>query len=103
MFNIQQMMKQAQEMQDKLQRVQAEAELMTVTAQGAGGKLLVNMTGKNMVQSIKIDPALMSDAELLEDLLKVTINDAVRQAQEKVSAATQSAMGPLAGKVKLPF
>lgn len=103
MFNIQSMMKQAQEMQEKLQRVQAEAELMLVESSGAGGLIKVTMTCKHKIQSLSIDPSLLSDREMLEDLLKVTLNDANEKADEKMSEAAAAAMGPMAGKMKLPF
>lgn len=103
MFNIQAMMKQAQEMQEKLQRVQAEAELMSVAASGAGGLVNVTMTCKHKIQTLSIDPSLLADKDMLEDILKVTINDANAKAAEKMAEATNAAMGPLAGKMKLPF
>ena len=105
MFSMQEMMRQAHAMQEKMQRIQAEAEVTTVQASGAGGLVQVVMTGKGMVHTLAIDPSLINPAEkdVLEDVLKAALNDAKRKADELIAKATTDAMGPLAGKIKLPF
>ena len=108
MFNIQDMMRKAQEMQGKLQELQDRAALQTVSAAAASGLVRVTMTCKGQVQELSIDPSLIKveDKEMLEDLLKVALNDARRLADEHLARETEAlmgGMGPLAGKMKLPF
>ncbi len=85
-MNIQQMMKQAQQMQDKLQKQMAE---MRVEATAGGGMVTVVMNGAKQVLSLKIDPEAVSkdDVEMLQDLILAAINDAQRKADEAMSEA----------------
>jgi nucleoid-associated protein EbfC len=96
-MNIQQMMKQAQEMQDKLQKQMAE---LRVEATAGGGMVTVVMNGAKQVQSLKIDPEAVSkdDVEMLQDLILAAINDA----QRKVEDELQKQMGGLMGGLKIP-
>ncbi len=101
-----QLMKQAQQMQANMQKAQEELANMEVTGQAGGGMVSVIMTGRHDVKRVNIDDSLMSDdKEMLEDLLAAAVNDAVRQveknSQEKMSGMT-SGMGLPAG-MKLPF
>src|SRR5947207_6599491 len=83
-MNIQQMMKQAQQMQERLQKQMAE---LRVEGNAGGGMVTVVVNGAKQVQSIKIDPEVVSkdDVEMLQDLIVAAINDAQRKAEEKLS------------------
>ncbi len=96
-MNIQQMMKQAQQMQEKLQKQMAE---MKVEATAGGGMVTVVMSGGKQLLSLKIDPEAVSkdDVEMLQDLILAAINDA----QRKVDEALQQQMGGMMGGLKIP-
>ena len=96
-MNIQQMMKQAQQMQDTLQKQMAE---MKVEASSGGGMVTVVINGAKQLQSIKIDPEAASkdDVEMLQDLILAAINDAHRKADE----AMQQQMSGMMGGMKIP-
>lgn len=96
-MNIQQMMKQAQQMQDRLQKQMAD---MRVEATAGGGMVTVVINGAKQVQSIKIDPEAVSkdDVEMLQDLILAALNDAHRKADE----AMQQQMSGMMGGLKIP-
>ncbi len=96
-INIQQMMKQAQQMQERLQKQMND---LRVEASAGGGMVTVVMNGAKQVQSLKIDPEVVSkdDVEMLQDLIVAAINDAQRKADEEL----QKQMGGLMGGLKLP-
>ena len=96
-MNIQQMMKQAQQMQDKLQKQMAE---LKVEATAGGGMVTVVMNGAKQLLSLKIDPEAVSkeDVEMLQDLILAAINDS----QRKVDEAMQQQMGGMMGGLKIP-
>jgi DNA-binding YbaB/EbfC family protein len=81
---IQQMMKQAQQMQERLQKQMAE---MRVKATAGGGMVTVEINGTKQMQSIKIDPEVVSkdDVEMLQDLILAAFNDAHRKADEEMA------------------
>ena len=91
-MNIQQMMKQAQQMQEKMQKQMAE---LKVEATAGGGMVTVVMNGSKQLQSIKIDPEAVSkdDVEMLQDLILAAINDAHRKADEEMSKSMSGMMG----------
>jgi DNA-binding YbaB/EbfC family protein len=100
------LMKQAQQMQENLKKVQDEIAGMEIEGQSGAGMVKVVMTGRHDVKRVTIDPELMSEEkEMLEDLLAAAVNDAVR----RVEAATQEKMAsvtsglPLPPGMKLPF
>jgi len=100
------LMKQAQKMQENMQKAQEELANMEVTGQAGGGMVSVVMTGRHDVRRVSIDQSLMEeDKEMLEDLLAAAVNDAVRNiervTQEKMSSMT-AGMGLPPG-MKLPF
>ena len=100
------LMKQAQRMQENMQKAQQELAAMEVTGQAGGGLVSVVMTGRHDVKRVSIDDSLLKeDKEMLEDLLAAAVNDAVRQVeantQEKM-AGLSAGMG-LPGGMKLPF
>jgi DNA-binding YbaB/EbfC family protein len=96
-MNIQQMMKQAQQMQERLQKQMAE---MKVEATAGGGMVTVVMSGSKQLLSLTIDPEAVSkdDVEMLQDLILAAINDA----QRKVDDALQQQMGGMMGGLKIP-
>lgn len=103
--NIAQMMQQAQRMQENLKRVQDELAVLEVTGQAGGGMVSVTLTGKFEVRRVHIDPSVLGDAEMLEDLVTAAMNDAVGKANEesakRMSAATAGM--PLPPGMKMPF
>ena len=109
MFNKGQLaglMKQAQQMQDNMKRVQEELGQLEVEGQSGAGLVKVQMTCKYNVRRVAIDPSLVGDEkDMLEDLVAAAFNDAARKAealsQEKLSAVTAGM--PLPAGMKLPF
>lgn len=103
--NIAQMMQQAQRMQDNLKRAQDELAILEVTGQAGGGMVSVTITGKMETRKVHIDPSVLGDAEMLEDLVTAAFNDAVGKVNDesakRMSAATAGMSLP-AG-MKLPF
>jgi DNA-binding YbaB/EbfC family protein len=91
-MNIQQMMKQAQQMQERMQKQMAE---MRIEATSGGGMVTVVMDGSKQVHSITIDPEAVSkdDVEMLQDLILAALNDAHRKADEAMSQQMQGMMG----------
>ena len=99
-------MKQAQQMQENLQKAQAELENLEVTGESGAGLVKITMTCKHDVKRVEIDPAVLDDdKEMLEDLIAAALNDANRRAEElskeKMSSMT-AGMGLPPG-MKLPF
>ena len=96
-MNIQSMMQQAKEMQERLQRQMAD---LRVEATAGGGMITVVMNGTKQLQSIVIDPEVVSkdDLEMLQDLIVAAVNDANRKVDEQL---TQSMSG-LMGGLKIP-
>src|SRR5918995_2197107 len=96
-MNINQMMKQAQQMQERLQQQMAE---MRVEASAGGGMVTVVANGNKQIQSLKIDPEVVSkeDVDMLQDLILAAINDAHRKADEQLSKQ----MSGLMGGMKIP-
>jgi len=93
------LMKQAQALQENMQKAQEEMARLTVTGQAGGGKVTVEMSGKHAVRRVHIDPELLAgDAEMLEDLVTVALNDAAA----KVEAATQERYAGMTGGLGLP-
>ena len=92
-MNIQQMMKQAQQMQERLQKQMAE---LRVEASAGGGMVSVTINGAKQVQSLTIDPEVVSkdDVEMLQDLIVAAINDAQRKADEEMKAKTAGMLPP---------
>ena len=96
-MDIRQMMKQAQQMQERLQKQMAE---LKVEATAGGGMVTVVLNGAKQVQSLKIDPEVVSkeDVEMLQDLIVAAINDAQRKADEELAKS----MGGMMGGLKIP-
>jgi len=107
MKNLGQMLKQAQELQGKMQEMQAQLAEMEVTGTSGGGMCEVVMNGKGEAKSVKIDPRLVDpeDATVLEDLLLAAINDARAKADEYMRDEMSKITGglPLPPGMQLPF
>jgi DNA-binding YbaB/EbfC family protein len=93
--NMQAMMKQAEQMQKKMQE---EIALIRVEATAGGGMVAVGMDGKKMVTKVKIDAEVAGDVEMLQDMMLAAFNEA----SKKVDEATQEKMGGLLGGMGLP-
>ena len=92
------LMKQAQMMQDNMKKAQEQLATIEVEGQSGGGMVKVVMTCRNDLKRVSIDPSVMDDREMLEDLVAAAVNDAVRKAE----ATTQEKMGGLAAGMQLP-
>jgi DNA-binding YbaB/EbfC family protein len=92
--NIQSMMKQAQQMQERLQKQMAE---MRVEATAGGGMVTVVVNGTKQVQSVTIDPEVVSkdDVEMLQDMIVAAVNDAGRKVDEQLGQSMSGLMGGL--------
>ena len=101
------MMKQVQEMQERLQKVQDELETKTVTGESGGGMVRAVVNGRHQVVGIEIEKEVINpdDAEMLGDLIVSAINQALenssRMAQEEMSKVTQGILPNIPG-LKLP-
>ncbi|HVT93371.1 MAG TPA: YbaB/EbfC family nucleoid-associated protein [Bryobacteraceae bacterium] len=93
--NMQSMMKQAQQMQEKLQ---AEIALIRVEASAGGGMVTVKMDGRKNVTGVRIDPEVAGDVEMLQDMVMAAFNEA----SKKVDDEAQGKMGGLLGGLGLP-
>jgi len=96
--NIAGLMQQAQKMQQEMQRAQEELAKLEVTGQSGGGMVEVVMNGKHAVRSVRIDPSVNDDLEMLEDLITAAVNDAVN----RVARSTQERMAGMAQGLQLP-
>lgn len=95
------MMQQAQQMQGRLEQMQAELQRLTVVGSAAGGMVTAEADGKGEVRRVTIDPSVVrpSDVELLEDLVVAAIADA----QKKAAEAARLELTKLTGGMNLPF
>lgn len=99
MFNMGNMMKQAQMMQERLQKVQEEIANLEVTGESGAGMVKITITGSHEVRRVSIDDQLLSDdKEILEDLLAAAYNDAHRRIEE----ASKEKMSSITAGVNLP-
>ena len=93
--NMQQMMRQAQQMQEKLQE---EVAQIRVDATAGGGMITVQMDGHKNLLSVKIDPEVAGDVEMLQDMIVAACGEAVK----KVDSTVQQKMGGMLGGMGLP-
>ena len=93
--NMQSMMKQAQQMQEKLQE---QVAAIRVEASAGGGMVSVKMDGHKNVLGVKIDPEVAGDLEMLQDMMMAAFNEAAK----KVDDEAQSKMGGMLGGLGLP-
>lgn len=100
MGNMGNMMKQAQQLQDKMMKMQAQMADKTVEASAGGGMVKVVANGQQQIVSISIEKEVVDpeDVEMLQDLIQAAVNDALQKSQEMVSGA----MSQLTGGMKIP-
>lgn len=93
------LMKQAQQMQEHMQKVQQELATMEVTGESGGGLVSVVMTGRHQVKRVSVDDSLLQeDRDMLEDLIAAAFNDGV----QKIEAASQERLSTAASGLTLP-
>ena len=92
------MIKQAQRLQAQIQKIQQEMESLTVEGTAGGGVVKVVMSGKQVVESVEIDPEAVEDVGLLQDLVVAAVNDAFAKTQELAAEK----MGAVTGGMKIP-
>lgn len=94
------MMKQAQQMQERMQKAQADIANLEVTGEAGAGMVKVTMMGNHNVRRVSIDPSLFADddSEMIEDLVAAAINDAVR----RVEQTSKEKMAEVTGGMNLP-
>jgi len=101
-----QLMRQAQQMQENMEKAQRELAALEVMGESGRGMVKATMTCKHDMRGIQIDPALLGDdKDMLEDLVAAAVNDAVRKVEQTVQekyAGMTSGLGLPAG-MKLPF
>lgn len=101
-MNIQQMMKQAQEMQKKLAKQQEELTKKEFEASSGGGMVTAKVNGGGALLSIKIDPAVVDkdDVEMLEDLVVAAVNESLKKVSEEAQGGMMGMMNQMG--IKLP-
>jgi DNA-binding YbaB/EbfC family protein len=93
------LMKQAQQMQDRMQRVQEDIAKMEVTGESGAGLVKVVMLGNHNVRRVELDDSLMEDdKDMIEDLLAAAVNDAVRRVEEN----SKEKMAEVTGGMQMP-
>ena len=97
--NMQQLLKQAQKMQEEMMAAQESLKDEVVEASAGGGMVTVQVTGDGHVKAIKIDPAAVDpdDVEMLSDMVLAAVNEGLRSAQELASAKMGGIAGGLGG------
>ncbi len=107
MKNLGQLMKQAQEMQEKMAEMQDSLVAIEIEGVAGAGLVTIVLNGKGAMQRLKIDPSLVKpeDAEILEDLIIAAHNDAKSKIEMRLQEETQKLMGglPLPPGMKFPF
>ena len=93
--NMQQMMRQAQQMQEKLQQ---EIALIRVEATAGGGMVSIKMDGQKNILAVKIDPEVAGDVEMLQDMILAAAGEAMKKVEEQI----QGKMGGMLGGMGLP-
>lgn len=91
------MMKKIQQMQEEMERIQSEVEASSYSASSGGGAVEATVNGKHEVLSVKISPDVVDpeDVEMLEDMIIVAVNEAIRKATEAMDKGIESAKGGL--------
>ncbi|MEJ7718304.1 MAG: YbaB/EbfC family nucleoid-associated protein [Thermoleophilaceae bacterium] len=97
--DMQQMMKQVQEMQAEMMKAQEELKDLEVEASAGGGMVTVKVTGDLELREVRIDPQAVDpeDVEMLQDMVLAATNEALRSAQELAASKMQGATGGLGG------
>jgi DNA-binding YbaB/EbfC family protein len=84
------MLRQVQQMQDRMSKVQAELETETVEASAGGGAVRVVATGTQKLVSVAIDPAAAAETEMLQDLVVAAVNDAMERSKQLAASKMQA-------------
>ena len=100
--NMGEMMRQAQQMQAKMQALREELRAREVEGTSGGGLVVIALNGASEPLRVKIDPTLLGDAEMLEDLVLAALRDAQQKVQELVQQEMGNLAGPIAGAFGLP-
>ena len=108
MKDLSEIMRQAQQMQQRLQEAQERMDQITADGVAGGGMVKVTLKGKGELHALTIDPSIMSpgDKEMVEDLIKAAHSDARRKLDDAMADAMKQATGGLGGMLpgfKLPF
>jgi len=100
MANMNQLMKQAQQMQQKIATLQKELDARELETSAGGGMIKIKINGKQELLEVKINPECVdpSDVEMLEELVKTAVNQATKESQDMVSTA----MGKITGGMNIP-
>ena len=95
--NVSNVVKQAQKMQEEMEKVQSEIEEKTVEATSGGGMVTVTANGKKEILPLKINPEAVDpdDVETLEDLVMVAVNDAIKKAEDMMAEGMSAITGGL--------
>lgn len=98
--NINQLMQQAQKMQETMQTKQAELDEAVYNVKAGGGMVEITMTGKHQITALKLNPEIVTpdDIEMLEDMVAAAVNEAVRTVDEKAEAE----LAAITGGMNLP-
>ncbi len=98
--NMNQMLKQAQKMQEDMANLQEDLEAREYTATSGGGMVEVTVDGKHLIKSLKINPDIVDpdDTEMIEDLVTVAVNEAISNAMK----TAEEEMGAITGGLNLP-
>lgn len=101
MRDLMNLVKQAQEMQGQLKKLQDELAQMTISGTSGGGMVTAEVNGQGHLKRVKIDPSVVNpaDTEMLEDLVAVAVSEAQKKAQQQAEEHTTK----LAGGMNLPF
>lgn len=103
--NIAQLMQQAQQMQENVQKAQEQVAALEATGSAGGGMVSVTIGGRMDCRKVRIDPSVLADPEMAEDLIAAAFNDAVNkinaESQAKMTEATSGMQLPPG--MKLPF
>lgn len=99
MKDMMSMVKQAQQMKEKMEEMQAQLATIEMEGSAGGDMVKVKVDGKNKILRVQIDPSATTDVETLEDLVTVATNDALTKVQSYVSGE----MKKISGGMDLPF
>jgi len=97
-MNMNNLMKQAQKMQKQMAEMQEELKTKTLEASSGGGAVKVVINGEKEIQSLTIDPDVLDDVEMVQDLVMAAVNEAIRQMDELVNGQ----MSKLTGGMGIP-
>lgn len=96
--NLNNLMKEAQKMQQRMQEAQQQLSQLTVSGESGGGMVKIEMNGRHDVLGVKINPSVLDEVEMLQDLIQAAVNDAVR----KVEKASKEKISQLTAGLNIP-